>query len=72
MNLRKKDNNKNVKDKKKSKQLWHHLPIQSLKIKKNKSDLKIKKCLDILRINLKKKNRTNKKRKTNNKIKKDK
>jgi len=59
INSKRKENKKREKESKKLNKLWLHSLIQSSKIKKNKSDLKIKKCLSILKINSKNKNKTN-------------
>lgn len=72
MNFKRKDNKKKTKDKKKSNKLWHLLQIQSLKTKKNKLDLKMKKWLDTSIINWKKKNKRRKEDARNKKNRKNK
>lgn len=57
INLRESDNKKSEKDKKKSSKSWLHLQTQSLRIRRNKSDFKMRKCSDTLKISLKKKSK---------------
>jgi hypothetical protein len=59
MNLKRKESIKREKENKKLSKLWLLLLIQLSRIKKNKLDLKIKKCSGILKINLRNKNKTN-------------
>lgn len=59
MNLKRKENKKREKENKKSNKLWPLLRILLSRIKKNKLDLKIKKCLDTFKISSKNKNKTN-------------
>ena len=58
INLKRKENKKKGKENKKLNKLWPLLQILLLRIKKNKLDLKIKKCFDTFKISLKNKNKT--------------
>ena len=59
MNLKRKENKRKEKENRKSNKLWLLSLIQSLRIKKSKLGFKIKKCSNILKINLKNKNKMN-------------
>ena len=59
MNLKRKESIRKEKENKKLSKWWLLLLIQLSRIKKNKLDLKIKKCSSILKINLRNKNKTN-------------
>ena len=69
MNSKRKDNNKKGKDKTKSSMSWPHSQILSSRTKKNKSDSKIKKCWDTLKINSKRKRKKKKEKNKNKKTK---
>lgn len=58
INLKRKENKKKGKENKKLNKLWPLLQILLSRIKKNKLDLKIKKCFDIFKISSKNKNKT--------------
>jgi len=72
MNLKRKENKKREKENKKSNKLWPLSLILLLRIKKNKLDLKIKKCLDTFKISSKNKNKTKNAGLENNKNRKNK
>ena len=59
MNLKRKENKRKEKENRKLSKLWLLSLIQSLRIKNNRLGFKIKKCSNILKINLKNKNKMN-------------
>lgn len=59
MNLKRKENKRKEKENRKLSKLWLLSLIQSLRIKNSKLGFKIKKCSNILKINLKNKNKMN-------------
>jgi len=72
MNLKRKENKKREKENKKSNKLWPLSLILLLRIKKNKLDFKIKRCLDTFKISSKNKNKTKNAGLENNKNRKNK
>lgn len=59
MNLKRKENKRKEKENRKLNKLWLLSLIQSLRIKNSRLGFKIKKCSNILKINLKNKNKMN-------------
>lgn len=59
MNLKRKENKRKEKENRKLSKLWLLSLIQSLRIKNSRLGFKIKKCSNILKINLKNKNKMN-------------